>query len=393
MTGRLDRRTRRFRVIAACGMSLGLLACGGSDDEAARQFTVGGSISGLTGSGLVLQNNGADDLALPAGAAAFVFSTALLADQPFNVSVKTQPVGQNCAVTRGQGRVEADVRDVQVSCASAAAGGGSGSGSDAGDGGAGGDGGADGDGDGGADGEVRTGAARDCFNPALMTPGTRYRWHMQTQMEGQLVSMVQDRQIEGGGAFAGVSDLLVDRGSMTVTMGTAGTMNQTSAWYYQVRPTDAGPVIVDYGGTADSTTAVAGMSFESQHEFVNMPPAEKREFTLQPGQSYQFSATTRNTTTMTMPGMPANTMTDTSTDAFQVTYMGQKPVTVAAGTYLACHFANTTAEGSMDIYTAVGSGLPLVMATVVDGQAMRMEMQADSHVNGVPVSQYHAARQ
>ncbi|HRQ66221.1 MAG TPA: hypothetical protein PKZ76_15400 [Xanthomonadaceae bacterium] len=372
-------------------MSLGLLACGGSDDEAARTFTVGGSVSGLSGSGLVLQNNGGDDLAVPAGAAAFVFSTALLADQPFDVNVKTQPAGQSCAVAQGQGKVEADVRDVQVTCASVAAGGGSGSGSDAGDGGASGDGGADGDG--GGDGEVRTGAARDCFNPALMTPGTRYRWHMQTQVEGQLVSMVQDRQIEGGGGFAGASDLLVDRGSMTVTMGTAGTMNQTSAWHYQVRHTDAGPVIVDYGGTANSTTAVAGMSFESQHEFVNTPPAEKREFTLQPGQGYPFSATTRNTTTMTMPGIPASTVVDTSTDAFQVTYMGQKPVTVAAGTYLACHFANATAEGSMDVYTAVGSGLPLVMAAVVDGQATRMEMQADSHVNGVPVSQYHAARQ
>ena len=351
---------------SACGLSLGLVACGGSDDDAATVFMVGGSVSGLTTSGLVLQNNGTDDLAVPANANAFVFGAAVPVNQPYSVSVKAQPQGLECAVSRGQGRATADVSDVTVTCAPVAAGGG-GSGS----------------------GEVGTGASRDCFNPALLTPGTRYRWHMQTRVEGQLVSMIQERQIEGGGSFAGASGLLVDGGSMNVTMGSSGTMNQSGAWYYELRDTDAGPIIVEHGGFADSTVSVAGMTLNSQHEYINMPAAEKREFALQKGQSYQYSATTRTSSTIS----GSMTTVDTSTETYNVTYLGQKEVTVAAGTFPACHFTQATTEGPVDVYTAVGSGLPLVIASRMDdGGVVRMEMQGDSHVNGVPVSQYHAVR-
>ena len=109
-----------------------------------------------------------------------------------------------------------DVRDIQVNCAPAA--GDDGAIPGPGDG--------TGDGDGGAD--VGAGAASACFNPALMTPGTRYRWHMQTQVEGQLVSMVQERRIEGGGSFAGASGLVVDSGSMSMTFGASGSMYCTT---------------------------------------------------------------------------------------------------------------------------------------------------------------------
>lgn len=387
MTSTLTFRThRRLHIAAACGLSLGLLACGGSDDEAAQRFTVGGSISGLTSAGLVLQNNGADDLALPAGAGVFVFSASLAADQPFSVSVRTQPSGQSCSVSGGQGKIEADVRDVQVNCVAAAADGGGAPGGDGGE--ADGDGGS-GEGDGGGDGAVRTGAARDCFNPALLTPGTRYRWHMHTQVEGHLVSMVQERQIQGGVSFAGNSGLIADRGTLVTQVGDIATMNQDVVSYYQLRNTDAGPVILDYGGSADSATVAMGMRFETQHEYVYAPVAEKREFTLLPGQSYQFSSTARTSTTL--PG--AGTTVDSVTESHQVDYRGQKQITVAAGTYTACHFTQVTGEGPVDVYYAVGSGLPLVITSKVDEDVVVMEMQADSHVNGLPVGQYHGSLQ
>ena len=371
-----------WRLVAACGLGLGLLACGGSDDEATQRFTVGGTVSGLTAAGLVLQNNGADDLALPAGARDFVFAAALAAGEPYDVSIRAQPSGQKCMVGRGQGMLARHVRDVQVNCAPAA--GDDGAIPGPGDG--------TGDGDGGAD--VGAGAASACFNPALMTPGTRYRWHMQTQVEGQLVSMVQERRIEGGGSFAGASGLVVDSGSMSMTFGASGSMDQRGAWYYKRLDTAAGPVIVEYGGSADATTSAGGMRFDSRHEWVNTPPAEKREFALQSGQSYPYSATTRTTTRTMMSGVAIHTTVDTSTDAYRVTYLGQKEITVAAGTYPACHFSNATTEGQVDVYYSVGSGLPLVIASrIEDGGLVRMEMQPDSHVNGVPVSQYHASRQ
>ncbi len=36
-------------------------------------FTIGGGITGLSASGLVLQNNGGDNLSVPSGATSFVF--------------------------------------------------------------------------------------------------------------------------------------------------------------------------------------------------------------------------------------------------------------------------------------------------------------------------------
>jgi 6-phosphogluconolactonase (cycloisomerase 2 family) len=67
-------------------------------------YTVGGvtsSITGLTGTGLVLQNNGGDNLLIAAGSTGpFTFSTPLLNGEPFDVTVLTQPhtPAQTCTI-------------------------------------------------------------------------------------------------------------------------------------------------------------------------------------------------------------------------------------------------------------------------------------------------------
>ncbi len=53
-------------------------------------YAIGGSVSGLLGSGLVLQNNGVDDQAIAADGS-FHFSTALASGAGFAVTVKSQP--------------------------------------------------------------------------------------------------------------------------------------------------------------------------------------------------------------------------------------------------------------------------------------------------------------
>jgi len=58
-------------------------------------YTVGGNVTGLTGSGLVLQNNGGDNLAVTADGP-FTFATAIAAGAPYSVTVQTQPSGQTC---------------------------------------------------------------------------------------------------------------------------------------------------------------------------------------------------------------------------------------------------------------------------------------------------------
>ena len=80
-------------------------------------YSVGGSVSGLTGTGLALQNNGGDTLAVAAAATAFTFTTELLDLAAYEVTVSTQPTGQTCSVTNGSGAIAAaDVTDVVVDC-------------------------------------------------------------------------------------------------------------------------------------------------------------------------------------------------------------------------------------------------------------------------------------
>jgi DNA-binding beta-propeller fold protein YncE len=81
----------------------------------AATYTVGGTVSGLTGTGLVLQNDGADDLPIAADGP-FTFPAAVAALQPFAVTVKTQPVAQFCAVTGGAGLSSTNVTTVTVTC-------------------------------------------------------------------------------------------------------------------------------------------------------------------------------------------------------------------------------------------------------------------------------------
>jgi hypothetical protein len=80
-------------------------------------FTVGGSISGLTGS-VVLQNNGGDDLPVNSNGG-FVFSQPLQNGAEFLVTVVAQPAGQECEIQNGSGVVDnADVSGVEIVCSS-----------------------------------------------------------------------------------------------------------------------------------------------------------------------------------------------------------------------------------------------------------------------------------
>jgi uncharacterized delta-60 repeat protein len=80
-------------------------------------FTIGGTVSGLSGTGLVLQNLGTNDLG--AGNGAFTFSIPFPDGIPYAVTVATQPTSpnQSCLVINGSGVVSgANVTNVQVIC-------------------------------------------------------------------------------------------------------------------------------------------------------------------------------------------------------------------------------------------------------------------------------------
>lgn len=82
-------------------------------------YTLGGAIAGLTGSGLVLQNNGGSDLTVAAGATSFTFPGTVTPGSAYNVTVKAQPNNPShvCTVANGTGTfASANVTSVAVSC-------------------------------------------------------------------------------------------------------------------------------------------------------------------------------------------------------------------------------------------------------------------------------------
>ena len=81
---------------------------------ATNTYTIGGSVSGLTGS-MVLQDNSTDRLTV-SGNGSFTFSATVASGNPYSVAVKTQPSGQNCIVMSGSGTATANVSNVSVVC-------------------------------------------------------------------------------------------------------------------------------------------------------------------------------------------------------------------------------------------------------------------------------------
>ncbi len=82
------------------------------------KYTVGGTLTGLSGSGLVLQLNGGDSLSFN-GSGTFDFGTRLSNGAAYSVTVMTQPSNpaQTCTVRNGSGAIDkTSVTNVIVSC-------------------------------------------------------------------------------------------------------------------------------------------------------------------------------------------------------------------------------------------------------------------------------------
>jgi hypothetical protein len=102
-----------FRAVAAVA-AICLTACG---SEGPR-YSIGGTVSGLAGAGLVLENAG-DTLPVSANGA-FAFAAALANGEAYAVAIRTHPAGQFCTVAHGSGVVgNAAVTDAVVTCSAA----------------------------------------------------------------------------------------------------------------------------------------------------------------------------------------------------------------------------------------------------------------------------------
>jgi hypothetical protein len=82
-----------------------------------RGYFISGTISNLTASGLVLQNNLSDNLSVLSGATTFQFSTPVAYGSSYSVTVSQQPTGLTCTVSNGSGtNVIADVTNISITC-------------------------------------------------------------------------------------------------------------------------------------------------------------------------------------------------------------------------------------------------------------------------------------
>jgi hypothetical protein len=117
----------RLCLILSLAGALTLTACGdnnppvdpgepdGSVNPPPGTYSVGGSVTGLSGT-LTLQNNGGDDLTVTADGS-FAFATELADGAEYEVTVSAQPQDQLCTVASGSGTIDgADVTGVAVTC-------------------------------------------------------------------------------------------------------------------------------------------------------------------------------------------------------------------------------------------------------------------------------------
>ena len=132
---------RASRLLAALGLATLLAACGGGDEIAvtagspvavivngqtvsstvtpALRYAVGGGLSGMAaGQSLVLQDASGLTASFSANGT-YTLLASVPSGTPYNLSVKTQPLGQSCSISNGAGSISsASITNVQVACTS-----------------------------------------------------------------------------------------------------------------------------------------------------------------------------------------------------------------------------------------------------------------------------------
>ncbi len=109
------------KTVGAVGLMAILLSCGGGDGGGERgySYTLGGNVSGLAGSVLVLYNSyTGENLSITANGI-FSFDTPVHTGDAYAVTVKKQPpfLSQTCTVSNGSGVInDAPVFSVVVNC-------------------------------------------------------------------------------------------------------------------------------------------------------------------------------------------------------------------------------------------------------------------------------------
>ena len=102
------------RTSAAVACALCVAACGGGSGN----LTLGGTVYGMTKTGLTLTNNGGPALAItPGSQSTFYFPELIGSDEKYDVQIKDLPEGAKCTPTYNTGRTGAySVTSVRFDC-------------------------------------------------------------------------------------------------------------------------------------------------------------------------------------------------------------------------------------------------------------------------------------
>lgn len=104
-------------MLSACGKGEG-----GNGVSPGTTYTIGTTLTGLTGGVLELQNIGSDDLVLTKNGAAR-FSNPITANGSYAVTIKRAPAGQVCSINNSIGvGVMANSTNAQIVCGTAISG-------------------------------------------------------------------------------------------------------------------------------------------------------------------------------------------------------------------------------------------------------------------------------
>ncbi len=110
---------KSFLLVSVVLALLSFSACGGGGSIGTppppQTVTIGGTVTNLVGTGLVLQNNGANNLSVDSSGN-FTFAGTVSSGSTYSVTVMAQPSGQSCTVTNGTGTATSNVTSVTVAC-------------------------------------------------------------------------------------------------------------------------------------------------------------------------------------------------------------------------------------------------------------------------------------
>jgi len=130
MTRRLRHHLRFAIVIAAYAAASGCnIGISGADDIANSQssdnngttssakFSISGTITGLSQSGLKLMASANNMVTVASGATSFMLPNPIMGGSKYSVTVQSQPAGLTCSIVNGSGTAQANVTNVTVKCA------------------------------------------------------------------------------------------------------------------------------------------------------------------------------------------------------------------------------------------------------------------------------------